>query len=218
MSAFVDFAGTPIERYYHFICRPDLTTFHYLREFGLMDRLRWVETKMGFYYNGTLHDWGHPFALMRFPGLGLIDKARYALHVMRAKGIRNWKPTTRCRPPSGWSVGSDGVPTMCFEAVPLQVYSIRINSRRPGSVPASRGWRYRRVSSRRARLSGGGRSALEAVTERFDRSAAALPSRRRGGGAIRGEGVDRRVTGLRVGEAHAFDQVISTIPLPYPSV
>ena len=33
---------------------------------------------------------------------------------------------------------------------------------------------------------------------------------------IRGEGVDRRVTGLRVGgEAHAFDQVISTIPLPY---
>ncbi|HET9413414.1 MAG TPA: FAD-dependent oxidoreductase, partial [Pseudolabrys sp.] len=92
MSAFVDFAGTRIERYYHFICRPDLTTFHYLREFGLADRLRWVETKMGFYYNGTLYDWGHPFALLRFPGLGVVDKARYALHVMRAKGIRDWRP------------------------------------------------------------------------------------------------------------------------------
>jgi protoporphyrinogen oxidase len=41
MSAFVDFAGTRIERYYHFICKPDVTTFKYLRELGLEDRLRW---------------------------------------------------------------------------------------------------------------------------------------------------------------------------------
>jgi protoporphyrinogen oxidase len=92
MSAHTDFAGTRIERYYHFVCRPDETTFAYLREFGLEDRLRWVQTKMGFYFNGTLYDWGHPLALLRFPGLGLIDKARYALHVMHAKSIGDWRP------------------------------------------------------------------------------------------------------------------------------
>src|ERR1700674_3574008 len=55
MSASFDFAGTRIERYYHFICAPDETTFAYLREFGLEGKLRSTETKMGFYYNGVLH-------------------------------------------------------------------------------------------------------------------------------------------------------------------
>ena len=87
MSASVDFDGTRIERYYHFICRPDETLFAYLREFGLENRLRWQPTRMGFYHVGKLHDWGHPAALLRFPGLSLLQKMRYGLHVMRAKGI-----------------------------------------------------------------------------------------------------------------------------------
>jgi protoporphyrinogen oxidase len=78
MSAFIDFAGTRIERYYHFICRPDQTTFDYLKEFGLEDRLRWTETKMGLYFNGRLHDWGHPFALLKFPGLGWSTRSATA--------------------------------------------------------------------------------------------------------------------------------------------
>src|SRR6188472_2556380 len=72
MSASIDFAGTRIERYYHFVCAPDQTTFEYLEELGLSDKLRWVETHMGFYYRGRLHDWGSPLALLRFPGLGLV--------------------------------------------------------------------------------------------------------------------------------------------------
>src|SRR5947209_49083 len=40
MSAHIDFAGTRLERYYHFVCAPDHSTFQYLREFGLEDRLR----------------------------------------------------------------------------------------------------------------------------------------------------------------------------------
>ena len=33
MSAQIDFDGTRIERYYHFVCAPDETTFKYLKEF-----------------------------------------------------------------------------------------------------------------------------------------------------------------------------------------
>ncbi|MBA3625009.1 MAG: FAD-dependent oxidoreductase, partial [Methylibium sp.] len=65
MSAQMDFAGTRIERYYHFICAPDQTLFAYLREFGLQHKLRWTATKMGFYFHGRLFDWGHPLALLR---------------------------------------------------------------------------------------------------------------------------------------------------------
>src|SRR4030095_10443506 len=92
MSASIDFAGTRVERYYHFICKPDATLFEYLDELGLSDHLRWRETKMGFYFQGVLYDWGHPFALLRFPGLSIVDKLRYGAHVMRAKGVRDWRP------------------------------------------------------------------------------------------------------------------------------
>src|SRR5258708_12417816 len=92
MWAFLDFAGTRIERYYHFICAPDTHLFHYLQELGLTDKLRWTETKMGFYFNGTLFDWGHPLALLRFPALSLVQKLRYALHVMYANSTRDWQP------------------------------------------------------------------------------------------------------------------------------
>src|SRR6476660_5902092 len=95
MSASIDFAGTRIERYYHFVCAPDHTTFEYLREFGLEHRLRWTETRMGFYYKGKLYDWGHPVALLKFPGLSIAQKIRYALHVMRAKSISDWGPYDR---------------------------------------------------------------------------------------------------------------------------
>src|SRR3974390_535178 len=92
MSAALDFAGTRIERYYHFICKPDRATFAYLKEFGLEDRLRWAATKMGFFFNGVLYAWGHPLALLKFPGLSFLDKMRYALHLMHAKGIEDWRP------------------------------------------------------------------------------------------------------------------------------
>jgi protoporphyrinogen oxidase len=66
-------------------------------------------------------------------------------------------------------------------------------------------------------LEGGSEVLLEAVAERI-RSIGGRISLRAGVEevAIRGEGADSRVTGLRIGgEAHGFDQVISTIPLPY---
>src|ERR1700742_4555587 len=68
-SAMMDFAGMRIERYYHFVCKPDKTLFGYLDEFGLSKKLRWAETKMGFFTGGKLHDWGNPIALLKFPNL-----------------------------------------------------------------------------------------------------------------------------------------------------
>ena len=90
MSASFNFDGLEIERYYHFICSTDQHLFDALQELGLIDRLRWRETQMGFYYQGKLYDWGRPDKLLLFPHLGMISKLRYALHVMYAKGIKDW--------------------------------------------------------------------------------------------------------------------------------
>jgi len=90
MSAAFDFDGLAIERYYHFICKTDYPLFDLLAELNLSDRLRWTDTKMGFYWNGRLYKWGTPQALLSFDGLSLIEKIRYALQVIKTKGVSNW--------------------------------------------------------------------------------------------------------------------------------
>lgn len=95
MSASFDFDGLALERFYHFICKTDDPLFELLHELGLSDKLRWTDTKMGFFHNGKLHRWGTPFALLAFDGLGWVSKFRYALHVMYTKGIRDWSALDR---------------------------------------------------------------------------------------------------------------------------
>src|SRR5215813_3795338 len=58
MSASFDFEGLTIERFYHFICSTDYPLFALLDELNLSGRLRWNDTKMGFFYQGRLHGWG----------------------------------------------------------------------------------------------------------------------------------------------------------------
>lgn len=91
MSAAFDFDGLQIERYYHFVCKTDDPLFELMGELGIADKIKWTDTKMGFYCQGRLYKWGTPFALLGFDKLGWIDKFRYALHVMRTKSIKDWR-------------------------------------------------------------------------------------------------------------------------------
>jgi len=77
MAAHFDLGGLSIERYYHFICKADRPTFELLGELGLADRMRWVATSMGYYFDGRLESWGDPVSLLRFPKLSLVEKLRY---------------------------------------------------------------------------------------------------------------------------------------------
>lgn len=90
MTASFDFAGLSIERYYHFICANDQPHFDMIKEMGIEDKLKWTETKMGYFYNGNLFDWGNPIALLKFPELGLISKFRYGLHAFISTKRTDW--------------------------------------------------------------------------------------------------------------------------------
>ncbi len=222
MTAFFDFAGTRIERYYHFICKPDQTTFDYLREFGLTDRLRWTRTKMGFYFRGRLYDWGHPLALLKFPGLSLPQKLRYGLHVMRAKGVADWRPYDAFSS-TEWLQRWLG--PAAYEVLWAPLFHYKFYEYENSLSAAWLGTRIKRVALSRKSLLQEELGYLEGGSEvLLDAVAAAI---RAAGGRIElGAAVEEvviaggeaapRVAGVKVGgEVVPFDRVISTIPLPY---
>jgi len=219
MSAFVDFAGTRIERYYHFICRPDQTTFDYLKEFGLEDRLRWTETKMGFYWSGKLYDWGHPLALLKFPGLSFVDKVRYGLHVLRAKGVEDWRPYDAFSS-TDWLKRWIG--PRAYDVLWRSLFHFKFYELQDQLSAAWLGTRIKRVAlSRKSMfteemgyLVGGSEVLLEAVHARLRNQGVEIRLRTAVEEVTIGDG--SRVSGVQIGgERLPFDQVISTVPLPY---
>ena len=91
LSASFDLGGVQIEKYYHFICMPDVAYFELLRELGLMPRLQWRATKMSYFYKDKLYRWGDPVGLLAFPHLSLVQKIRYAANVLYSKYIDRWR-------------------------------------------------------------------------------------------------------------------------------
>lgn len=90
MAAHFDFGGVSIERFYHFVCKSDLATFALMSELGIADKMRWVETSMGFFHQGALHPWGDPVSLLRLPGVRWRDKLRYGAFVFLCLRRNRW--------------------------------------------------------------------------------------------------------------------------------
>jgi protoporphyrinogen oxidase len=222
MPAAVDFSGTRIERYYHFICKPDAPMFAYLKEFGVEHKLKWAETKMGFFFNGRLHDWGHPWALLKFPGLGLVDKLRYGIHVMRAKGVTDWRPYDAFSS-TEWLKRNIG--ERAYDVLWRSLFHFKFYELQDSLSAAWLGTRIKRVALSRKSLfteemgylEGGSEVLLEVVTSKLKALGANIELNADVQEVvIEGEGTAARVAGVRVGgEVLTFDQVVSTIPLPY---
>ena len=222
MSAHIDFDGTRLERYYHFVCAPDETTFKYLKEFQLEDHLHWTDTHMGFYYNGTLYDWGSPLGLLRFPGLTLLEKLRYALHVLRAKSITDWRPYDAF---SSTEWLKRWVGPRVYDVMWRTLFHYKFYEHEDNLSAAWLGTRIKRVAlSRRSifqetlgYLEGGSEVLLERIAGRIRDLGGTIEL----SASVESVEVDdsrtpTRVTGVRIAGHHRpFDVVVSTIPLPY---
>jgi len=220
MAAHFDFSGLSIERYYHFICKTDFPTFELLRELGIEDKLRWRATSMGFFTAGRLHAWGNPLALLKLPGMGLLDKFRYGLFAFVSARRNSW-PSLEHRTAKEW------ITTWCGQRVydlhwkPLfqhKFYEFQDN------ISASWIWtRIRRIGRSRKSLMQEELGYLEGGTETLVHALAAEIERR--GGTIQlGTPAQRvlteggRVTGVQTASgAMAADAVISTVPTPFVS-
>ena len=218
MSAAFDFDGLPLERFYHFICKTDYPLFDTLAEFGLKQRLRWVPTEMGFYYDGKWYDWGKPSALLTFPHLSVVDKIRFAAHVLSTKRVTDWRELDKLQATAwikGW-LGENGYRVLWDKLFELKFFELQ------HQVSAAWiGTRIKRVAlSRRSLfqeemgyLEGGSQVLLDAYEQRLRAAGAEIqlsaPVRR-----LHTE--QGRVTGVETARGLVqADQVLSTVPLKY---
>lgn len=218
MSAAFDFDGLPLERYYHFICKTDYPLFDTLADFGLKDRLRWVPTEMGFYFEGKWYDWGKPSALLTFPHLSLVDKIRFAAHVLSTKRVTDWRELDKLQATTwikGW-LGENGYRVLWDKLFELKFFEMQ------HQVSAAWiGTRIKRVAlSRRSLfqeemgyLEGGSQVLLDAYEARLRKAGAEIqlsaPVRR-----VHTE--QGRVTGVETAQGMVpADHVLSTVPLKY---
>jgi protoporphyrinogen oxidase len=79
------------DRHYHVTLRSDANLRALLTELGLEKEMAWVETRTGFYTDGTLYSMSNTLEFLRFPPLGLLGKARLGATILYAARIRNWK-------------------------------------------------------------------------------------------------------------------------------
>ena len=88
-----DLNGESVEwdRFYHVILMSDLNTRKILKEIGLENNLRWVETKTGFYSDGKLYSMSNLIEFFKFPPINLIDKFRLGLTIFAASKIKDWE-------------------------------------------------------------------------------------------------------------------------------
>lgn len=95
------------DRHYHVTLLSDARTRAMLADLGLEDDVRWVETKTGVYADGALHSVSNSVEYLRFPALGLVDKARLALTILAGSRMTDWRKLER-QPVDRWLIRWSG--------------------------------------------------------------------------------------------------------------
>ncbi|WP_062789183.1 NAD(P)/FAD-dependent oxidoreductase [Aquitalea pelogenes] len=218
MTATFDFDGMDIERYYHFHCISDHAFLQMLEELNLGSKMKWVETKMGYWYQNRLQPWGNPLALLRFKGLGLVAKFRYGLHAFLSTKRDDWKPLDHVEA-TGWIrrwVGEEAYEVLWRRLFDYKFYDYSSN------LSAAWIWsRIRRIGRSRyslfreklGYLEGGSATLLQGmrddITAHGGEIRLSTPVKR----VVMAEG---KVRGVETASGiETFDKVISTVPLPF---
>lgn len=218
MTASFDFNGLDIERYYHFHCTSDKDFLQILGELGLSDQMNWVETKMGYWYQNRLQEWGNPVALLKFKGLGLVAKFRYGLHAFLSTRRTDWKPLDNVEA-TGWIrrwVGAEAYEVLWRRLFELKFYDYTSN------LSAAWIWsRVRRIGTSRYDLFREKLGYLQGGSDTLLRGMKAAIEN--GGGEFRLSTPVQKVLmkegaviGVETPEGQEeFNKVVSTVPLPY---
>jgi protoporphyrinogen oxidase len=84
LAATHDYGPFHWDRFYHVILATDSHLLGLVRELGLEGELRWKKTSTGYHAGGRSYDMSGNADFVRFPLLGLVDKARLAATVVYA--------------------------------------------------------------------------------------------------------------------------------------
>src|SRR5438552_14187878 len=78
------------DRHYHVTLLSDSYLRALLTELELEKEMAWVETRTGFYTDGTLYSMSNTLEFLRFPPLSLFNKLRLGATILYASRPRNW--------------------------------------------------------------------------------------------------------------------------------
>ncbi len=218
MTASFDFNGLPIERYYHFHCTSDHAFLQILDELGIADKMKWVETKMGYFYQRKVHPWGNPLALLKFPGLSLFAKFRYGLHVFTSTKRNKWDSLDKKEATSwikGW-VGEEAYEILWRKLFEYKFYTyanqlsaawIWSRIRRTGRS------RYDLFREKLGHLEGGSELLLQALKKYIESNNGEIRLKNPVSRVII---ENEQVKGIESDrKMEKFEKVISTVPSPY---
>ena len=93
--------GAPLERYYHHLFTSDVDYVDLARELGLDQEIDWLPSKMGFYTNGRLFDFGTPASLLKFSPLGVRGRLDFILSTLKLRGEKDWR-SLESETAAGW--------------------------------------------------------------------------------------------------------------------
>jgi len=82
--------STPVDRYYHFICREDNDLVNFVDELGLEDKLTWREAGTSCFVNGKTYPFNTPQDLLKFDPAPFLQRIRFGVHVAASQFRKNW--------------------------------------------------------------------------------------------------------------------------------
>ncbi len=83
--------GTRLERFYHHIFTSDAEIIGLIEELGLSERMRWLPSKVGIYYQGEVYDFVTPFDLLRFRPLSPFRRIWTGLVTIYLQRLARWQ-------------------------------------------------------------------------------------------------------------------------------
>lgn len=87
----IDIEGTKLEKHYRHIFKSDKYVIDLIKELGIYEKLKWPETKMGYFTDGLIYAFGTPITLLTFKPLNFLDKLKFGFCIINIKLIKNYK-------------------------------------------------------------------------------------------------------------------------------
>ena len=83
--------GGQLEKGYHHLFMSDTHIVDLIHELGLGDKLAWIQSKVGFYYDGKIWKFASPIDLLKFTPLSMFDRLRLGLVTLYLQKTKNWR-------------------------------------------------------------------------------------------------------------------------------
>jgi protoporphyrinogen oxidase len=218
MAAHFDFDGLSIERFYHFVCKPDAPTFALMEDLGIGDKMRWRETSMAYRQGGRLHKWGDPISLLTTSLLNPIEKLRYGAQMFFTSRRKRFDDL-ETRSAKDWI--EQGAGKSVYDKLWRRLMDLKFYEYADDVSAAWIATRVRRVGNSRKSLfqeelgyiEGGSETLVAALVESIERQGGRIHL---GCPAEQVETADGKVIGVAAGgRLFPADAVICTVPTPF---